>query len=397
MSEGVGGRLEKKADKREVDLRDWLSRPWVKWALIFGFWTFFGALIGMEGYAQRRLSGAEPPLARLLVPPLTWAYAWAFFTPLILWLRRSFRFDRGQRIRSAAVHLPASLMFAFIGSVVFIFISQAIGNAPPNAPPLLWRSLRLFIAWLHLDPWLYWIILALGYVGEHYQVSRQRELQASQLETQLAEARLDALEMQLQPHFLFNALHTIAVLVRTQKNAQAVRVVTGLGELLRRVLDTAGTQVVPLKQELEFIERYLEIEQIRFGERLKIDMRIQPETLDARVPNLILQPLVENAIRHGIAPRVSAGHLEIEASRVGDQLRLSVSDDGPGLRENNGRSSSSGLGLSATRERLAQMYGAESSFEVRNGEGGGVTAELRIPYQLAAEELQREAIRVGED
>ena len=170
-----------------------------------------------------------------------------------------------------------------------------------------------------------------------------------------------------------------------------------MGELLRRVLDTAGTQVVPLKQELEFIERYLEIEQIRFGDRLKIDMRIEPETLDASVPHLILQPLVENAIRHGIAPRVSAEHLEIKASKVGEQLRLSVSDDGPGLRDNNGRSSSNGLGLSATRERLEQMYGAEQSFEVRNGDGGGVTAELRIPFQLAAEEWRSEVIGVGEN
>ena len=397
MTQVAGGRLEEKADKREVDLREWLSRPWVKWALIFGFWTFFGALIGMEGYAQRRLSGADPQLARLLVPPLAWAYAWALFTPIILWLRRRFRFDRRERLKSAAVHIPISLTIAFIGSIVFILVSQAIGNAPADAPPLLLRSLRLFVAYLHLDPWLYWIILALGYVGEHYQVSRERELKASQLETQLAEARLNALEMQLQPHFLFNALHTIAVLIRTQKNAQAVRVVTGLGELLRRVLDTAGTQVVPLKHELEFIERYLEIEQIRFGDRLKIDMQIEPETLDARVPHLILQPLVENAIRHGIAPRVSAEHLEIKASRVGEQLRLSVSDDGPGLRDNNGRSSSNGLGLSATRERLEQMYGAEQSFEVRNGDGGGVTAELRIPFQLAAAEWRSEVTGVGEN
>ncbi len=374
-----------------IDLGRAVSRPRVKWALIILAWTLFGVLTAGELYFQARVQGREPALIRILAWYLAWTYTWALFTPLILYLKRRFPFNRDRWARSLSVHLPASLLISWIGSLAYTSAGQLLGRIPPGADVLIERSLTTFVAFLHFDPFLYWIVIGVSYLVQQYQESRARELQALQLETQLAEARLQALEMQLHPHFLFNALNTIAVLIRTQKNPQAVRVVTGLGELLRRVLASAGTQFVPLRQEVEFIERYLEIEQLRFGDRLKVELRIEPDTLEASVPHLILQPLVENAIQHAIAPRVALGVLHVGARRVGERLLLRVQDNGPGLREPSASRRGNGVGLSTTGERLQRIYGDDHRFEVANAAEGGVRAELDIPYRLAPDEWQRDA------
>jgi sensor histidine kinase YesM len=358
---------------------------------VVGAWTLFGALIAGETYFQLRAAGRSPSLARVVPHFLAWSSTWALFTPLILWLRWRFPFNRRLWPRSLAVHIPASLFISWIGALAWVSAGQLLGRIPPGTDVLLQQSSRTFVAFLHFDPVFYWIIIGLSYLMQHYQESRERELRASQLETQLAEARLQALEMQIHPHFLFNALNTIAVLVRTGRNAQAIRVVAGLGELLRHALDSAGTQLVPLKAELEFIERYLEIEQVRFGDRLKVEMSIEPQSRDACVPYLILQPLVENAIRHGIAARATAGRLQITARVDGGQLYLGVHDDGPGLPEAKDAPSGNGLGISTTRERLQRIYGADHSFTICDVDDGGVTAQLVLPYRLATDELRGEA------
>ncbi len=344
-----------------------------------------------ELYYRAHLRGEAPGLVVSLLPYLAWVYTWAMFTPLILWLTWRFQFNRDVWVTSLAVHVPASLVFAWIGALVFNRVSQLVGTLDPGFYNLLAASLRMFVLFLHFDPLLYWIIVGLGLLVMHNQLNRERELKAVHLETQLTEARLQALEMQLHPHFLFNALNTIAVLVRTNKNAQAVRVVTGLGELLRSALDGAGAQVVPLKQEIEFLERYLEIEQIRYGDRLTVEMRIEDGVHDARVPYLILQPLVENAIQHGIAPRSAGGSLKVSARRTNDRLHLTVHDDGPGLSGPPEAQERNGVGLSTTQERLQQIYGGDHEFLIFNAEGGGVTAEVDIPFQLAADEWRHSA------
>jgi len=368
-----------------------LSRPWVRWTLVISFWTFFSTLFSVEMYVERRVVGRPLSLFQAEIWHLAWGWTWALFTPVVLWLRRRFPFDRQRWRASLGLHVPTSLLMALIGGTNFVLMGQLLGHYPPGAGFSVNRSLLMFVTWLHLDPFLYWLILGLSYASHYYRESRERELRASQLEARLSQARLQALEMQLHPHFLFNALHTIAVLVRTHKNAQAVRVVTGLGELLRRALDSAGAHLVPLKQELEFVERYLEIEQIRFGDRLKVEMRIEPDTRDARVPHLILQPLVENAIQHGIAPRAAGGRLRISARRRGGRLQLAVWDDGPGLPGGSARPLRGGVGLSTTKERLEQLYGDEHAFVVSNAEDGGVSAELEIPFHLAPDEWQSRA------
>src|SRR6185436_7564987 len=211
----------------------------------------------------------------------------------------------------------------------------------------------------------YAILLCGVYVAAYYARYRERELAASQLQGQLAHAQLQALRMQLNPHFLFNALNSISMLVRGGRSGEAVRMLAGLGDLLRGVLEEERPNEVPLREELDFLTRYLAIEQIR-ADRLQVRMEVAPELMEARVPTLILQPLVENAIRHGISRSSAAGLVEIGARRENGSLLLSVRDDGPGLSAGDGRE---GVGLTNTRARLARMYGDAQGLVLENAEG----------------------------
>ena len=228
---------------------------------------------------------------------------------------------------------------------------------------------------------LYWAVLSVSYAVEHYRKYRERELAAAELETRLAQAQLEALQAQLHPHFLFNALHTIGTLVRTGDAQRAVRVVAGLGDLLRRVLDEGGAQEVPLKQELEFIRSYLEIEQVRFRDRLRVTIHAAPDTLDAAVPPLVLQPLVENAIRHGITSRVEGGTVLVGSRLFDGRLLLTVRDDGLGIP--GGAGPRPGVGLANTRARLERLYGLDFELAVENAPEGGVEARIALPFRLA--------------
>jgi LytS/YehU family sensor histidine kinase len=226
---------------------------------------------------------------------------------------------------------------------------------------------------------IYWAVLGIGYGIQFYRKYREGVLRASHLETQLVQAQLQALKMQLHPHFLFNTLNAISTLVRKNRNKSATDMIAGLSDLLRLTLESVGVQKVPLKQELDFLETYLEIEQTRFEDRLRIQMDIHPDTLEAFVPNLLLQPLVENAIRHGIAPHSSGGCVEIKARRDEDRLWLQVRDDGPGLPE--GDVLNTGVGLVNTRARLERLYGTRHRFSLSNAPTGGAVVTLEIPLE----------------
>jgi hypothetical protein len=357
-----------------------------RWAVILGVWTVFGLLLSTQqgiGYALR---GTPLPWGTLLLLWMPVAYAWALVTPVILWLGRRFPFERATWARSAGAHLVACCVLVFL--LGFGYAYHAANVLPPAAgtQPGLSRALQVFVGWLFVDGLLYWTVLSVAYVVEHQRRLRERELAASQLETQLARADLQALKMQLQPHFLFNALHTIGSLVRTGDRDTAVRVVAGLGDLLRRMLDGVSQQEVPLKEELEFVRGYLAIEQIRFRDRLAVTIDADDDVLDAAVPHLILQPLVENAIRHGIAPHVAAGRLEIRARRAGGRLELDVRDDGPGLGNGATRHGPAGIGLTNARARLERLYGRDCELSVGNATGGGLEARVRLPFRRAPAE-----------
>ena len=227
----------------------------------------------------------------------------------------------------------------------------------------------------------YWIVVAATQGYLYYSRYREGELRTAQLSAQLAQAQLQALRMQLHPHFLFNTLNAISTLVHKDPEI-ADRMIARLSDLLRLTLENIGVQEVRLAQELQFLERYLEIERMRFPDRLQVRMHIAPETLDARAPYLILQPIVENAIRHGIAPRSTLGTVEIRAECKNDRLILEVRDDGPGISPD--RIPKDGVGISSTRARLERLYGAAHQFELRNAAEGGLVVTLAMPFRLTA-------------
>ncbi|HEU0078668.1 MAG TPA: histidine kinase, partial [Longimicrobiaceae bacterium] len=310
--------------------------------LILACWTLVGLFYGTRPYLSALATG-KPVDGRGLVANFADAYTWALLTPGILWVAGRFRFDRGARLRSLVVHLAAGVLFATASVAVNVQVSQ-----------LLWPAKTVlfggyFATTFHWNVQWYWIIVGMRYAWEYYRKYRDRELQASQLEAQLARAQLEALRSQIQPHFLFNTLNTISELVHESPDA-ADRMIVRLGDLLRLSVDNAGTQEVTLRRELDFLRAYLEIEQARFRDRLSVRLAIDPDTLDARVPNLLLQPLVENAIRQGIAERAGPGSIEVSAGREDGRLRLEVRDDGGGLPA--GGAVRERVGLGNTRARL---------------------------------------------
>lgn len=300
-------------------------------------------------------------------------YVFAALSIPVIHLARRFRFDAGNWGRSLAAHAAGSAVFSLAYMILRAWIGewQSAARFSDAFKPLLVKT------W-HFNLLIYWVIVAVTHAVDYYHKYQERELRASELEKRLAQAKLQALQMQLNPHFLFNTLHSISSLMHKDVEA-ADRMITRLGDLLRAALAGSGTQEVTLRQELEFLQRYLEIEQTRFGDRLSVKLDVAPDTLDARVPNLILQPLVENAIRHGIEPHARPGRIELRARREAGELALNVCDNGGGLR--NGGQTKEGVGLSNTRARLRGLYGDAHHFELCDGADGGLRVQVTIPFR----------------
>jgi sensor histidine kinase YesM len=237
----------------------------------------------------------------------------------------------------------------------------------------------------YFDYWIliYWFILVCLHATNFYNRYRENELRAAQLESQLAQAQLLALRTQLNPHFLFNTLHSISALMHRDVRA-ANRMISQLSDLLRLSLEIGGAQEVPLKTEMEFVERYLEIQRTRFPDRMTLDLHVQPEALDALVPNFVLQPLVENAVRHGIATSSAGGRISIRARCEGSNVLLEVRDNGPGFPAGFSLNRHAGLGLANTQERLKQLYADEHVFAVSNAKEGGACVTILIPFRASA-------------
>jgi LytS/YehU family sensor histidine kinase len=251
-----------------------------------------------------------------------------------------------------------------------------------------WLGVReRFFLYFDWEMMTYLAIIAVSHAFDYYRESQDRLLTTAQLQTRLAEARLQALQRQLHPHFLFNTLHTISALMHRDID-KADSMLSRLSDLLRLTLDRVGMQLVPLKEEVAFIEKYLEIERTRFADRLQTSFDIEPGTLDASVPNFLLQPLVENALRHGIGPKVGGGHVMISASRSGDWLHLIVQDDGYGVPPDRLTAFNTGVGLKNTRSRLEHLYEGNHSFEFDTPAGGGLAVNIAIPFTVEAEAME---------
>jgi len=390
-----GGELScKPKDGGDGELTPIRNRPWLIWVVSFGVWSLVAFAAALTIYRQYRGSREPITLASslgmqfcqiLTYAPLT-PFAFAFATRYPIrrnnWMIWSLAYLAGGLIFTAAhVALQSVTPFGFWDRKYHEW-SSVIWDSHSHLFRVRWSVLpELFLTSLMNDISSAFIPIALvAHIVSYTRSLRERELRAVQLEGQLAKARLQALKSQLQPHFLFNTMHSISSLMLTDVKA-ADRMMSRLGDLLRMSLESAETQVTTLSQEIEFLNCYLEIEKVRFGEKLRVSFDISPETLDAVVPHLLLQPLVDNAVKHGIARLPEGGEIRILAKTQAKQLEIEIVDNGPGVSDKRA-APSSGLGLRITRERLESLYGQDQRLELFTLPGGGTTARVSIPYRI---------------
>ncbi len=354
-----------------------------RWLVIYALLTAVGLIFATIALLNALSSDQPGQWSKAFLSTLLPLQLWAATYPLIVWLNRRIRgrFDRWLPV-IALLYLAGILLAvghtALSGLLQWLWFG-AEGRSLPQFYDAIWvgRTLLGVIAFK--------AIVTTDYLLSFYERYRAETARAAYLEGQLAQAELRALKMQLQPHFLFNALNSISSLVLAEPRA-AVDMITYLGDFLRLTIENNGAQEVALARELEFLRCYLEIEQVRFRDRLQVSFDVAPEVRQALVPNLILQPIIENSIKHGIAPRASAGRICINAKRLNGHLQIEVRDDGPGLSGRHPlRAINAGVGLANTRERLQQIYRDNFRLLMVDGEQGGTVVTLEIPYAQAFE------------
>ena len=358
-----------------------------KWLAIVGIWALLGVLYAGPIYYGVRSEGMDHAAWRVFSwGILTWL-AWAPLTPAIAWLAQQFSLVGNEWKRNLAVHVPAFLLISIAHSLASTAIVLAIDpfDSMGASPKTFWpRFISRLPEAFGSNLLVYGAVIGIFYALDYYRKYREREFLATRLEAQLAQAQLESLRMQLHPHFLFNTLNNIVALVRDNRNAAAVSMLVGLSDLLRHTLDHSARQEVELREELNFIKLYLSIQEMRFSDRLRIELNIDPETMKAMVPNLILQPLTENALRHGIARSADSGLIGITSAAEDGHLRLTVYDDGAGLPDNWQLKGSAGIGLANTAARLQQLYDDNHQFDIRNRAGGGVEVAILLPLRISS-------------
>jgi two-component system LytT family sensor kinase len=348
--------------------------------LFLGFWTFLSVISAGQQYVGARLQGVESSwMLGLIYAFIDW-YTWAVLTPLIIRLSDRYPLGRRRWGQGLSLHLLASIVFPLLQLAILSSVWQWVAPAQYKAPSLGAMFITMFSRKFHICLLTFWAIVGAGHALRYYRNYRDEELHRSRLNEQLTRTQLEALKMQLQPHFLFNTLNTITALIRRDQR-KAEQMIARLGDLLRLALDNEATKEVTLREEMGFLEKYLEIEQTRFYDRLTIDRQIDPHSLDAYVPNMILQPIVENAIRHGIAKRAGAGLIRLTVERINGSLLLQVRDDGHGLITNM-EPDKAGVGIANTRARLERLYGKDHRFELSNAVDGGMEVSIVIPFRI---------------
>jgi signal transduction histidine kinase len=349
-----------------------IAKKRFRWPVFIPFWTAIALSFAINSHFAQKIPWRESILGSLG----DW-YSRALLALPILWLARRFQFHQSNWLTTGLLHLFASIFFAGFWIVLRAAIAQIEFHIYGYAPNFSGVFVDLFTRSFHLNLWIYWVILAVSHAVEYYRKLSEHDLKTAELERSLTQAKLTALQSQLNPHFLFNTLHTISALMHIDVE-KADRMVAKLSDLLRYALDNTDEHVIPLRDEIAFLKRYLEIEQTRFGDRLTVTMDIPEDTLNAEVPNLILQPIVENAIRHGIEPHAKPGKIHLSARRENGELILQVRDNGAGLRPNNTRQ---GIGTSNTRQRLQQLYAESQTFALENAPEGGLVATIKLPLR----------------
>jgi sensor histidine kinase YesM len=357
---------------------------WRRAVLLFGGWTLVSIIFAAISYAAAiGENNKEFGFVAALRLNLVQFYLWAILAPLLFKFSRRFPIEfRPLNLRNLLLYFPAVISFAGIHQTIHLAVLWSITPRWRQQFPALINCYRSYFAFgFYIDLIIASLIVVAVHAILYYQNFRASELAQSSLKTQLAQAQLRALKMQLHPHFLFNTLHSISSLV-LEDPQKANSMIARLGDFLRLTLENSNQQLVSLKEEAEFVRCYLEIEQVRFGDRLTVAFELEPQTLSAQVPHLILQPVVENAIQHAIAPRATRGHIKIAAKRLNSSLRLEVRDNGPGITSNSDLPGTERVGLSNVRARLNQIYGSDFRFELMNAGGEGLAVVMEIPFQL---------------
>jgi two-component system, LytTR family, sensor kinase len=360
-----------------------MQKPWtppLRW--VFGVATMLGLFSTAQAYRLTTLNakeGYDIMVGGLLVLNLAFWYVPAAVSPIIFRLVHRYRIDE-ERVKAIFIHVCAALIFTGVHALSMLAVRGLMWGRPPvgwlNA--LQSTHLRNF-DWLLMT---YTTVVGFTYALSYYREVQDRAVREAQLQTNLMEARLKTLEAELHPHFLFNTLHAISTLVHTNPDS-ADRMISRLSDLLRLTFDRSGAARVALQEELEFLQKYLEIEQTRFQDRLTVRYEIDPATLDAEVPRLILQPIVENAIKHGVSPRTGPGLVQITSRMTGETLLLEVSDNGVGLSGSARSQFRRGVGLANTRDRLECLYGDAQKLEFSEGDGG-LTVTITVPLRRAS-------------
>jgi hypothetical protein len=349
------------------------SRAAKTWLAVTAWWLLTGVVATSQSLTMLDAQGATFDIGFIWRAEMASSILWIPLTMGLFWCVRRYPIGTPPLHRAIAVLTAAVVGVILLRAATVVALNDWIGwyDKLPTMPALLWKStLNNFL--------MSWMIIGVAHALVYAERDQRRRAQAQVLETQLANARLGALAAQLNPHFLFNTLNSIAEMVHRDADV-ADRMLVGLGELLRQSLSSEQLQEVSLGDELELLDCYVDIEQMRLGDRLKFDRDIPQETLGARVPHLLLQPLVENAIKHAIAPRPSPGHVSVRVERDSDRLVLEVRDDGDGRDEPTAKGA--GIGLSSTRARLQALYGDDHSFSVRAQPEGGTVARVVVPWR----------------
>lgn len=360
------------------------SRAAVVFAIPAIFWTLFAGLLAVHTYLS--MLSHHHSFLRILLFEIIVCLFWAMAAPAIAFLAKRFPLVPF-RWTSVPAHLLAAATFASasvawhirMGVSLQPYDVRSITSFGPNFVASLWN-------WFPSEVLIYWATVGAVYAFEFYKRSQERALRSAQLEREVAQARLDALSLQLQPHFLFNALHTVTGLIRGEEDQAAISTVAGLSDMLRYALDTSGAPEVRLGEELEIVKRYLAIERLRYRERLKVTIDVQAESVAARIPRLLLQPLIENAVRHGAAISAGSSWLELKTRRAGDSLLIEVSNRAGGETASE---SGFGIGLKNTRARLDQLYGPSHRLSIRRLPDR-FELSLTIPWQETGSERLRD-------
>ena len=388
---------ETTSDRVQLNLRDRL--------LILGFWILFGLLETTGTYVASKATEYPLPFDTAVLANMPFWLVWALLTPVAFWLAYRFRFREGHPVRFGLIHFPAALVLSGIQILVAggIYYWATRLYFWTHWPDTMDTTIGEFYSrwaqtYLIVDVIVYWAIVGAYYALDYHRRYRERELETARLETQTAqlearvtEARLAALRMELNPHFLFNTLNAISALVRRGEHKEAVTMLARLGDLLRVTLERGGEQEIPLEKELEYLARYLEIERVRFHDRLTIETEVAEDAAHALVPTFILQPLVENAVRHGISRSTEAGIIRVIARRApDDRLVLTVWDSGVGFAAREG-GVREGVGMKNTRARLEQLYGSRASLGWENVPGGGARVTVTMPFVTQRETVEAPA------